>query len=666
DIRWVLASDTQALSATVDDLPLSIAVSKTGALEHELFLSTAAATIGTSLDMSEAGISIRGTQAFNLTDWMPLALLAGIVPENVRIDTGGGRAEFDINIPFDTDTSPVIAATVVPTSTWRVLYGEGIDDVVALIAASDEPFTIHATFPEVGWDISRKQAGLTVSASGWREIPVNLTDLRCRSGVRCSMVAAISMRNAELPIGTTAAFEWSSTLDVVVDDEATRLGIEPGADLRFQQLAGETAVIAALEAQFVSAAELTATKDGWSIVADSVDGRVERLAMTDDSTASAAVFFENFSASDSGGQFTLSTAVYAPSSKVTVLDTTISAPGFRGTVSIDGSVVMATLETIGLQGEAAIEAVHDTDSGIGQISLDGAIVAFGKRTLAERFAPWPYAWSVSGGTTYLSFDAKWDVPAATVTAASIVQFEDLAGFYDDIAFTGFSTALDAEYSSETGISIAPAEMSLALVDVGLPLENISARYRLDVSAQAVDVEALRMEAFGGVIRADPFSFHTAAESNNLVLNAERIDLAELMSMQDFEAVNVAGTISAVLPVTIFGDRIIVEGGTLTGEAPGGRIRYNDGAGGEPAAGGGIALATSALSNFEFDTLFSAVDYGTDGDLKLQMRLTGRNPDLESQRPVVLNLGVESNIPQLLNSLQAARAVEEIIKKRAEQ
>jgi hypothetical protein len=73
-----------------------------------------------------------------------------------------------------------------------------------------------------------------------------------------------------------------------------------------------------------------------------------------------------------------------------------------------------------------------------------------------------------------------------------------------------------------------------------------------------------------------------------------------------------------------------------------------------------------LSNFEYETLTSEVDYTRDGDLNLQMHLTGRNPDLEDDRPVVLNLGVENNIPQMLRSLQAARAVEEILERRLAQ
>jgi hypothetical protein len=102
---------------------------------------------------------------------------------------------------------------------------------------------------------------------------------------------------------------------------------------------------------------------------------------------------------------------------------------------------------------------------------------------------------------------------------------------------------------------------------------------------------------------------------------------------------------------------------IDGEAPGGVIRYLPGIAPDDTGATGIDLVTRALSNFEYETLTAEVDYSKDGNLKLQMQLTGRNPDMESDRPIVLNLGVENNIPQMLKSLQAARAVEEILERR---
>jgi hypothetical protein len=47
-----------------------------------------------------------------------------------------------------------------------------------------------------------------------------------------------------------------------------------------------------------------------------------------------------------------------------------------------------------------------------------------------------------------------------------------------------------------------------------------------------------------------------------------------------------------------------------------------------------------------------------------MKLAGINPDMDDKQPVILNLGVENNIPQLLRSLQAIRSIEEILERRS--
>ena len=60
---------------------------------------------------------------------------------------------------------------------------------------------------------------------------------------------------------------------------------------------------------------------------------------------------------------------------------------------------------------------------------------------------------------------------------------------------------------------------------------------------------------------------------------------------------------------------------------------------------------------------SELSYNREGDLELAMQLKGRNPDMEGSRPVILNLNVENNVPQMLKSLQAARAVEELLERR---
>ena len=163
--------------------------------------------------------------------------------------------------------------------------------------------------------------------------------------------------------------------------------------------------------------------------------------------------------------------------------------------------------------------------------------------------------------------------------------------------------------------------------------------------------------------ADPFSFHTESGPNTLTLHAESLDLRKVLSMEDFEAIEVSGTIGAVLPVTVEGDTVRVSQGRLTGDPPGGVIRYKAAVPVGKPDGSAVDTVTRALSHFRYETLTSDVEYKENGDLVLKMRLTGRNPDMEGNRPIVLNLGVENNVPQMLRSLQAARSVEDILEKR---
>jgi hypothetical protein len=248
---------------------------------------------------------------------------------------------------------------------------------------------------------------------------------------------------------------------------------------------------------------------------------------------------------------------------------------------------------------------------------------------------------------------------------SSFNLSELAGVYSDTAFAGLSTKLDSAFGTTAGITVGPAQIQIDLLEVGLPIENITSDYTLRPDALSVDVSNLQMHAFGGVVKADPFTFEPEGERNTLLLRAESIELTELLTLKEFDSIDLTGSIGAELPLIIEGTEVSIVDGRLTGDAPGGVIRYQPGIVPDTTGASAIGIVTEALSNFEYDTLTSTVGYSKDGDLVLQMKIAGRNPDMEGNRPVVLNLGVENNIPKMLRSLQAARAVEEILEKRIE-
>jgi hypothetical protein len=120
-----------------------------------------------------------------------------------------------------------------------------------------------------------------------------------------------------------------------------------------------------------------------------------------------------------------------------------------------------------------------------------------------------------------------------------------------------------------------------------------------------------------------------------------------------------GAVSGELPVSITAGKVEVDAGKLYAEMPGGSIRYLD----APPAGQGnpaMDLVNQALSNYQFQSLESTIDYTPDGELLLGMQLRGNNPDMNGGQPINLNLNISDNIPTLLKSLQAGRVIEDFL------
>jgi hypothetical protein len=176
-----------------------------------------------------------------------------------------------------------------------------------------------------------------------------------------------------------------------------------------------------------------------------------------------------------------------------------------------------------------------------------------------------------------------------------------------------------------------------------------------------------MTVLGGTVTADPFRFDPDADSNELMLRASNVQLPLMVGLADLEAVTISGSVSGEIPVTIRGNNVIIDEGFLENDPPGGVIQYLGGAAnGVVDDTSQLGVVTRTLRNLEFDSLTSAVNYSQEGDLVLQMRLKGINPDVDPTQPVILNLNVENNVPQMLRSLQATRSIEDVLERKLSQ
>ena len=70
----------------------------------------------------------------------------------------------------------------------------------------------------------------------------------------------------------------------------------------------------------------------------------------------------------------------------------------------------------------------------------------------------------------------------------------------------------------------------------------------------------------------------------------------------------------------------------------------------------------AMEDFRYHTLQTKVSYQPDGQLDLSIRLQGKSPRIDSNRPIHLNLNVEQNLLYLLKSLGYSGAISQEIEK----
>lgn len=672
NVRWTLTGRQQQLDVNVQSIEISVDLVLGPSNEHDIVLtisSDAAAKSGDSvaarlLDETEQ-LTLIGTDPIDLPTWQPLASLVGIVPTGVELVSGKATVAFDVVIPSDAARIPTLSASLSPTSALAFDYRSESDHVVSILATSTGSADVSATFPEVDWSLELADASLTASYGDWTDIPVSVNDIACQMGLTCSMSTHVAIDARQLPIGNVARAEISSKQELRFTDAGVRVDVNAGATLILNGLETETGGIERLQGNLVSGAAFDLGDTGWHVSSDSVDMEIEDLSLGDEISVSMPLFLEGVDASDESARLSFAAGIYAPSARTTWREKTIVLPGIKGRVSLDDSKVAADLETIGLQQEATVRAQHQLADGTGGLSVADAIVSFGKTNLADRLSPWPDDRDIVAGTASLDFSADWlrKKSRLAVSGQGSVVATGLAGYYGDTAVTDLSTQLEASYQDGVGFKSEPSTLTAALVEVGVPVENVSADYALDLNTLSADIDNLSMSAFGGEIAAEPFSFHTDRAINTLTLTAKSLDLTEVLSLKGFEAVDVAGSIGAMLPLTITGDTVTIVDGVLTGNPPGGVIRYISDSPPDDTDVSSLGFAKRVLSNFEFETLTSDLNLNNEGDLILKLQLTGRNPDLDETRPVVLNLGVENNIPQMLRSLRAARAVEDILEKR---
>ena len=307
--------------------------------------------------------------------------------------------------------------------------------------------------------------------------------------------------------------------------------------------------------------------------------------------------------------------------------------------------------------QSEFEIGYSVESGEYQLDIPNLAVDFGLCPLADLVVGLPAALDLVAGQLTLSGSIDSQNSPKTRFA---MAFDGVAGRFRNSAFAGASATATLDDAGDSGYRLTDAILSADLVDAGIEIRNIEVGATVGLSPLQADVGSLSIQALGGMIDARPFVFSREARENEIVLDVESVQLGLMVDLAEFEAVEAEGAVSGTIPVLVGSDSIRVLNGKLSSDEPGGTIRYRSGGADSDDSDSRFAFVTRMLEYFEFDSLVSDVSYDQDGVLRLQMTLRGINPEQDPLQPIVLNLSVENNIPELLRSLQAVRSIEDIL------
>ncbi|HHE32289.1 MAG TPA: hypothetical protein ENL07_06595 [Chlorobaculum parvum] len=142
-----------------------------------------------------------------------------------------------------------------------------------------------------------------------------------------------------------------------------------------------------------------------------------------------------------------------------------------------------------------------------------------------------------------------------------------------------------------------------------------------------------------------------------------IPIQSLLDLQGASKLSATGTIRAEIPLLLDNDTFSIPEGSMDAETKG-TIIYSTTPEERAAAGAGMRLTYEALDNFFYSELISTISMKPNGDSVISIKLKGRNPDFQENRPVNLNLTIQQNLLDLFRSLTLSSDIEEAISKKA--
>ena len=293
----------------------------------------------------------------------------------------------------------------------------------------------------------------------------------------------------------------------------------------------------------------------------------------------------------------------------------------------------------------------------------------GDYRLSQLLTPWPYPFDLLTGSLKLSTNASWK-KAQDFRLATRIALDDAGGNYGELVFSGLTLDHELEVLPDLRSKRA-STIRLLHLDSGVTASNLSTGLML-LPADYGNLPKLRItdlygEIFDGSFTGEDFIYDPNKAVNRFKISAENIDLAKIVETQQLDDITVTGRIDGTIPVEINDKGVFIEHGAFINVVRDGTIRYNPAAGTDQLRQNPLTgIALDALRDFHYSHLSADVNYQPEGTLSINLKLKGTSPELETTRPVHLNINTEQNLLSLLKSLRLAEGISANIDRKVRQ
>lgn len=195
----------------------------------------------------------------------------------------------------------------------------------------------------------------------------------------------------------------------------------------------------------------------------------------------------------------------------------------------------------------------------------------------------------------------------------------------------------------------------SILDFSLPLnDNIPQSGKVVVNMDNSNEELIReitLKIYGGEVRTSSFNLQKGNLPQKLMLQVSDIDLGRFFSDAKLGKFKVSGKMGGVLPVEVVDGVLKISGGILQSQQGGSvSIPETISKGLFPGNEKQMVTIRKALKNYRYEFFEIRLDGIVSEALMMTLKAKGYNPDYMNQRPVELNLQIETPVSFLFDNI----------------